>query len=227
MAEELIEKIVERKRKEAYLYDLLKREFKGRLISKVVYYDTPLGEKVIIYCANPRLVLGRANENVEKIINLCKKYLGFKNPNVEAIAVENPLLDPEIVADLISYRIEKFGTRAARRIMIDIAQKVIEAGARGIEIRITGKVIGEKSQTIRYQLGKIKKAGELNKIFRKAVAHAKLPSGVVGVQVRILPENVKISDNVRIKEISELSVDEIKNLDPEILEKLQKKLEKI
>lgn len=225
MVSENISKIIEHRRKETLLNFLIKKNFKGKLISKVVYYDTPLGEKVIIYCANPRFVFGRSNENLEKIENICKKELFFKNPQIEAIPVKNPFLDANIVADYIAFEIEKFGTKVARKKMIDVAEKVMESGAKGIEIRITGKVIGDRSQTIRYQVGNMKKSGEVNKHMSYAITYAKLPSGVIGIKVRILSDQVKVPDEIKVKDISELKPEELSNLEPEIAEKLYKLLQ--
>jgi len=223
MVTENLEKIIEHKKRETLLNLILKREFKGKLISKVIYFDTPLGEKVIIYCARPRLVLGKANENLEKIVEICKK-VGLKNPQVEAIAVENPLLDPNIVADLIAAKIEKLGTKAARKVAINTAEDVIKAGAIGVEIRLTGKLIGERSTTIRIQKGKIKKSGEVNKKIGVAISHAYLPQGVVGVKVRILPPNIRLPDDIRIKEYGEIDIEKLEKIDPSLVDLLNKKL---
>ncbi|GEM_PF-5056400 len=225
MVSENLKKIIEHKKKTLLLEYYLKRELKGKLISKVEYAETALGERVIIYCAKPRLVLGRNNENLEKIEFIAKNLVGLKNPKIDAVAVENPLLDAEIVADLIASQIERLGNSAARNIALKIMKKVLDAGALGIEVRITGKVIGDRSMSIRLQKGYIKKSGELNKLAKKAVRHAKLPSGVIGVQVRILRPDVTLYDRVTIKEVSEIQPEELEKIDPSLLEKFKKKFE--
>jgi len=222
MATENLRKIIEHKKRETLLNFILKREFKGKLISRIIYFDTPLGEKILIFCARPRLVLGKANENLEKILNICKR-IGFKNPQIEAVPVENPLLDANIVADLISSKIERQGARAARKIAMNISESVMKAGAIGIEIRITGKVIGERSSTIRIQKGKMKKSGEINKIFRTAISHAFLPQGSVGIKVKILPPNATLMDNIRIREYNELDLEKLEKIDPRLIDILNKK----
>ncbi|RIB35508.1 MAG: hypothetical protein BXU00_00130 [Candidatus Nanoclepta minutus] len=222
MATENLRKIIEHKKRETLLNFILKREFKGKLISRIIYFDTPLGEKILIFCARPRLVLGKANENLEKILNICKR-IGFKNPQIEAVPVENPLLDANIVADLIASKIERQGARAARKIAMNISESVMKAGAIGIEIRITGKVIGERSSTIRIQKGKMKKSGEINKIFGTAISHAFLPQGSVGVKVKILPPNATLMDNIRIKKYNELDLEKLEKIDPRIIDILNKK----
>ncbi|MEM0379245.1 MAG: hypothetical protein QXG71_00565 [Nanopusillaceae archaeon] len=223
MVTENINKIIEHKKREVLLNKILKTEFKGKFISRVTYIDTPLVEKIIIYCTKPRLVLGKANENLERIIKICKN-LGFKNPQIEAIPVENPLLDSEIIADLIASRIERFGTKAARKIAIKVAEDVMKAGAIGIEIRLTGKIIGERSSTVRIFKGNMKKSGEVNKIMNVAIAHAKLPQGVIGVEVRILHPKIEIPDNLKIKDYAEINLDNLENIDPNLINIINEKI---
>jgi len=225
MVSESIEKIIEWRKKETLLNILLKRYLRGKLVSKVEYFDTPLGEKVIIYCARPRLVLGRANERISEIISLLKEQLGFKNPQVEAIPVENPLLDANIVAEMIAIRIEKYGSRVIRKIIIKTAEQVMQAGAKGIEIKVSGKVIGERASSIRYSLGYMKKSGEINKKgVRKAVEVARLPQGIVGIQVRILPD-VRLPDEINIKNTYDINIEELEKIDSEIAKKFREIIE--
>ncbi len=226
MVTEAIRKIVEWKKKETLLNLFVKKYFRGKLVSKVEYFDTPLGEKVIIYCARPRLVLGRANERANELAKILKEQFGFKNPKIEAVPVENPLLDAEIVAELIAIRIEKYGSRAARRITSRVMRQVMEAGARGIEVRLSGKLMGDRATKIRAYMGKMKKSGEVNKeIVRKAKNEAYLPQGVIGVEVWILPPDVQLPDEVKIKEYSEINVEKLNQIDPEIAKKFQELLE--
>jgi small subunit ribosomal protein S3 len=222
MASKNIEELLKEQKIQAILDKTLKNRFKGKLISKVEYFKISMGTKVIIYCARPRLVLGRANENLDEIKKIVENIANVKDPNIEVVGVENPLLDSEIVADLIASQIERYGNRAIRRIMQRVMEQVMQAGALGIEVRVTGKIIGDRSSTIREQRGYIKKSGELNKIIGKSIRHAKLPSGVVGVQVRILKPTDKLPDRINIKDLSEIKPEELEKIDPSLLEKLAK-----
>ncbi|MGC9132851.1 MAG: KH domain-containing protein [Nanopusillaceae archaeon] len=222
MATKNIEEIVKEKRVEAVLDKVLKDKFKGKLISRVEYLKISMGTKVIIYCARPRLVLGKSNENMEKIKKIVEEITKSKDPIIEVVAVENPLLDSEIVADLIAAQIERYGNRAIRRIMQKVMDQVMQAGGLGIEVRVTGKVIGDRSSTIREQRGYIKKSGELNKIIGKSIRHAKLSSGVIGIQVRILKSGENLPDRIKIKDIAEINPEELEKIDPSLLEKISK-----
>ncbi|BBL45900.1 30S ribosomal protein S3 [Nanobdella aerobiophila] len=222
MAAKNIEGVIKEKKIEAILDREIKNALRGKLISRVHYLKVSMGDKVIIYCARPRLILGRSNENLAMIREIAKKIINTNDPIIEVLPVENPLLDSEIVADLIASQIERFGNRAARRIIQKIMEEVLNAGALGIEIRITGKVIGDRSSTIREQKGYIKKSGELNKITGKSIRYAKLTSGTIGIQVRILRSGELLPDRINIKDISEINPEELEKIDPSLLEKLAK-----
>jgi ribosomal protein S3 len=72
----------------------------------------------------------------------------------------------------------------------------------------------------------MKKSGEVNKeIVRKAKNEAYLPQGVIGVEVWILPPDVQLPDEVKIKEYSEINVEKLNQIDPEIAKKFQELLE--
>ncbi|MGC9079213.1 MAG: KH domain-containing protein [Nanopusillaceae archaeon] len=221
MASKNIEEVIKERKIEATLDRIIKNQFKGKLISRVEFLKVSMGTKVVIYCARPRLVLGAANENVEKIKKIVEKVAKVKDPIIEAVAVENPLLDSEIVADLIASQIERQNGKV-RAIMHRVIEEVMKAGALGIEVRITGKVIGERSSTIREQRGYIKKSGELNKMIGVSIRHAKLPSGVLGIQVRILRPVDKLPDRIKVKDLSEINPEQLEKIDPSLLEKLTK-----
>ena len=226
MVSEAIRKIVGWRKKETLIHLFVKKYLKGKLISRVEYYDTPLGERIIIYCARPRLALGRANERAQELAKILKDKFGLKNPQIEAVPVDNPLLDANIVAELIATRIERLGSKAARRIVARVIQQVMEAGARGVEIRLAGKIVGERATRIRFSAGNMKKSGEVNKEgVRRAVDIAVLPQGVIGVQVKILPGDVRLPDEVKIKEPYEVKVEELEKIDPELAKKFQELLE--
>jgi len=222
MVSEAIQKIVDWKKRETLVNLFIKKYLRGKLVSRVECFDTPLGEKIIIYCARPRIVLGKANERANELSNILKEKFGFKNPKIEAVAVSNPLLDAEIVAELIAIRIERYGSRAARRIVARIMKQVMEAGAKGIEVRLAGKIMGDRASKIRSFMGYMKKSGEINKEgVRKAKNEAYLPQGVIGIEVWILPDDIRLPDEIIVKEYTDIDIEKLNNLDPEIAKKFE------
>ncbi len=89
---------------------------------------------------------------------------------------------------------------------------VINAGALGIEILVTGKIPSSRSKRWRFYQGYLKKCGDIAIVgVRKAYAIANLKTGAVGIQVRIMPPDIKLPDTVTIIEESSAVVEEMKN----------------
>src|SRR3989344_9159852 len=107
--------------------------------SHTIMKKTPLGEKVIVYASRPGLVVGRRGANIKDLTKQLKKRFNLENPQIEISEVENIFLDPNIVAEKIVSSLERFGTTRFKGIGHKMMEKVMEAGARGVEIIISGK----------------------------------------------------------------------------------------
>jgi len=74
---------------------------------------------------------------------------------------------------------------------------VMSAGARGVEVLISGKVPSSRAKTWRFYMGYLKKSGDIAVSgVDTAYTSAKLKTGVIGVQVRIMPRTTKMPDEV-------------------------------
>lgn len=179
-----------------YIADTLRNV--GFSHSKV--HKTPLGEKVIIYASRPGLVVGRKGENIQKLTQSLKSRFKLENPQIEIIEVEYPNLDAFIVAEKISSSLERFGLSKFKGIGHKAMFDVMNAGARGIEILISGKIPSARAKRWRFYQGYLKKSGDVAITgIRKAYAQAHLKTGVVGIQVRIMPPDLKMPDTVTPK----------------------------
>jgi small subunit ribosomal protein S3 len=77
----------------------------------------------------------------------------------------------------------------------------MEAGARGVEIIISGRIAGERSRSERFYKGYLSKAGEpAEKLVSHGYAAAKLKPGIAGVKVNIMPPDVPLPDEIKVKE---------------------------
>lgn len=169
--------------------------------SRIEIKRTPLGEKIIVYTTRPGLIVGRKGENIKRLTAVLKKRFKMENPQIEIGEVENPLLDAGSVADQIVYTLEKFGTRKFKFVGYNTIHKIIEAGALGAEIVISGKVPGARAKSWRFSAGYLKKSGDIaDNYLSKSTVVAQLKSGSVGVKVTILPPDVKLPDHIKIKE---------------------------
>jgi len=145
---------------------------------------TPLGEKIVIYTSRPGLIVGRKGQNIKKLTKTLKKKFNLEDPQIEISEVENIHLDPQIVAEKIANSLERYGTARFKGIGHKVISEVMNAGAAGIEIVISGKIPSARAKRWRFNYGYLKKCGNIAKEgVRKAYSEAQLKSGTVGVQI--------------------------------------------
>lgn len=193
----------------------------GHSHTKVV--RTPLGEKIIIFASRPGLIVGRKGENIKKLTNTLKKKFDFENPEIEISEVENPNLDAQIVAERIASTMERFGIQKFKAIGHKTMQDVMNAGALGIEIVISGKVPSARATSWRFYKGYLKKSGDLAlTAIRRAQATAFMKIGCVGIKVSIMPPDIKSPDKVKVLK----DVDKKEEKKPEVKAESKSKEEK-
>ncbi|MDN5327981.1 MAG: small subunit ribosomal protein [Candidatus Woesearchaeota archaeon] len=181
--------------------DYIFSEFKQGSILEVEIKRTPLGEKIVIKSSRPGIIVGRKGRNIGSLSEKLKEMFGLENPEIEVIEVENPYLDPRILAEDIALRLERYGPNVFKSAMHKTIEKIMHAGARGAEIIISGKVPGARAKTWRVSKGHLKKSGyPAQYLVKEAKTYATLKVGKVGVTVRILPPDAVLPDDVKINE---------------------------
>lgn len=173
--------------------------------SHTVMKKTPLGEKIIIYASRPGLVVGRQGGNIKDLTKQLKKEFNLENPQIEIQEVENIFLDAEIVAEKIASSLERFGTNRFKGVGHKMMEKVLEAGALGIEIIMSGKIPGARARSWRFYQGYLKKCGDMAIMgVRKSCKTALLKTGMIGIRVRIMPPELKEKEEIKLKKEEEI-----------------------
>jgi len=201
--------------KEVEIEKFIRTRFPYGDYSKAELQRTPLGIKIIIYTNKPGRIIGRGGKNIKEMTDMIKEKFGFENPQIDVKAVRNPNLDPRIVAKQIAsalergYNYKKIGNLAMKRVM--------ESGAIGVEIIISGRLGGGggKSMTGKFIDGYLKRCGQPAKdLVDYGFEEANTRPGKIGVKVSIMREFVDISGEKR------------KTLEPEEEAKPEKEEEK-
>ncbi len=192
-------KFIAERLKEYQIQEFISQTLKNVGHSHTKLIRTPLGEKVVIYASRPGLVVGRKGENIKKLTNTLKKKFNLENPQIEISEVENPNLDAQIVAERIASTMERFGIQKFKAIGHKTMQDVMNAGALGIEILISGKVPSARAKTWRFNSGYLKKCGNIAvEGVKRAKAVTILKTGEIGVQVAIMPPTIKLPDAIKV-----------------------------
>ncbi len=197
-------KIVNQKVKEFQVHEFISKYFRNAGVANSKLQRTPLGEKIIINAARPGIIVGRKGENIRKLTELLKKTFKFDNPQIEINEVEEVNLDAKIVAEKIAMTLERFGTTKFKGVGHKVMADVMGAGARGVEIILSGKIPSARAKRWRFYQGYLKKCGDiaLTKV-KKANVSAQLKTGIIGVQVRIMPPEIRLPDSISIGEQQE------------------------
>jgi len=189
--------------KKAEIDSYLAAELKKAGYSKVEMTKTPLGMRVVIYAAKPGMVIGRRGQSIRDLTQVFEQTFGMENPQVSVAAIENPDLDPMVVGSQITTALQR-GIHF-RRAAYWALQRVMGAGALGVEITIRGKLTTERARYERYKDGYLPSVGDpVLKQVKRAVVEVQLKQGLFGVGVRILPPGAKFPDRAEIKTRGEL-----------------------
>lgn len=135
---------------------------------------------------------------------MLKDYFKLENPQIEISEVTNVNLNPEIVAERIANSLERFGLSRFKGVGHKTMSDVMDAGALGIEILISGKVPSSRAKRWRFYKGYLKKCGQvaIDGVL-KSYRVAQVKTGTVGITVKIMPPDVSLPDQVKPIEITE------------------------
>ena len=184
-----------RTRIDEYLETKLERAGYGGMDIQV----TPVGTMVIVYAEKPGMVIGRGGKTVRSITKTLQNNFDLENPQVEVKEVKVPELNPRIMAHKCVSMLQR--GMQFRRVAYANIRRIMNAGAQGVEITISGKIRGSRSACAKFNDGYIKKCGEPStKHVKEGFATVTLKPGVLGIYVRIMPPEVILPDNVEISE---------------------------
>ena len=214
----MIEKnILSQKMKEFKIQEFIAGKFMKTGYSHTTIQKTPLGDKITIYTTRPGLVVGRKGENIKKLTDVLKNKYKLENPQIEIGEVENPFLDAQSIAEKIAYSLEKFGSKSFKSIGYKTLQSIIDAGALGAEIIISGKIPSARSRSWRFIDGYLKKCGYVSdtQVIRgESTAHLK--AGAIGITVSIMPRTVNLPDRIIFKNPEQMQESEKTKLENEV-----------
>lgn len=193
-------KTVNFKKEEFTIREYIKSNLGKGKVSRVRIEYTPVGEKIVVATNKPGLVIGRKGENIEKLTNVLKKRFKLENPHVEIEEIVKAELDAQLMADEIALGLERFGPLKFKVIAYRTLQKIMDAGALGVEIRLNGKLPSSRAKPWRFAQGYLKKTGDSAKVVDKAQARAETKPGTVGVNVSILRPDVHLHDRINLDE---------------------------
>ncbi len=182
--------------KEAQIDEFIRTKFPLGDYSKIEIKRTPLGIKIIIYTNKPGRIIGKGGKNINDMTEAIKKEFNLDNPQLDVKVISRPNLDPRIVAKQITsalekgYNYKKIGNLTLKRIM--------DSGAIGAQIIISGKLGGGKGVSGKFQEGYLKHCGEPAKtLVDYGFEEALVRLSKIGVKVKIMKQFQDITGQIR------------------------------
>ena len=166
------------------LNDFLREEIKESGFHRVEISKTPSGTKITLFVTRPGIVIGRKGVGIKQLTEKVESDFGFKNPQISVEEIPKAELSPSVMCNRLASHIER-GT-AFRRATMWTLNQIMEAGAMGVQITISGKLRGDRSAFEKHTQGILPRAGNYAKdIVSEDVTHVRVAMGMIGIKIRI------------------------------------------
>ncbi len=166
------------------LKDYLREAIKDAGFSHAEISKTPTGTRVALHVTRPGIVIGRKGSGIRELTEKLATNFGLKNPQISVNEIEKPELSPSVMCNRMASHLER-GT-AFRRATMWTLKQIMEGGAMGVQITISGKLRGDRSAFEKHTAGVLPRAGHhAEVIVAEDIAHVTTAMGLIGIRIRI------------------------------------------
>ena len=166
------------------LKDYLREAIKDAGFSHAEISKTPVGTRVALHVTRPGIVIGRKGSGIRALTDKLASDFGLKNPQISVVEIEKPELAPSVMCNRMASHLER-GT-AFRRATMWTLKQIMEGGAMGVQITISGKLRGDRSAFEKHTQGILPRAGHHAEIVvDEDIAHVQTAMGLIGIRIRI------------------------------------------
>jgi small subunit ribosomal protein S3 len=159
---------------------LIMRELTRASISRIELERSANKVDVKLHTAKPGIVIGKQGANVERLRNMLEKELK-KKVHLSIEEIKTPETDARLIAESIA---EQIARRVSyRRAMKHAVQQAMRRGAKGVKIRLSGRLGGaEMSRSVTEMDGRVP-LQTLRADIDYGMVHAHTTYGRIGVKV--------------------------------------------
>jgi small subunit ribosomal protein S3 len=162
--------------------ELVHRELPRAGISRIEIQRAVNRVDVTIHTAKPGVVIGKQGANVERLRQLLESRIG-KKVHLNIQEIRKPELDARLVAESIAEQITR--RVSYRRAMKHAAAATMRAGAKGVKIRVKGRLGGAEMKRMVWEIVGRVPLNTIRANIDYAVVHAPTIYGQIGVKVWI------------------------------------------
>ena len=188
---------------------LIMRELTRAGISKVEIERAANKVDVTLYTSKPGIVIGKQGANVERLRQLIEREIG-KKVHLKIEEIKIPETDARLIAESIAEQISR--RVAYRRAMKHAVQQAMRRGAKGIKIRLSGRLGGaEMSRSVEEKDGRVP-LHTLRADIDFGVVHAHTTYGRIGVKVwvyhgEVIPQRRQTPEQALAADLAALPAD--------------------
>ena len=176
------ELLVEDQKIRTYLDRRLNRTPPNAAVSDIHIERTREELKIIIRTARPGLVIGPKGAEVDRMTEELQ-YMTGRKVGISIIEIKNPDMDAQLVAESVAEQLKK--RMSFRRAVKNRTEQVMQAGAKGVRIVISGRLGGaEMSRVLDVRLGALP-LSTLQANVDYGFAESNTTYGVIGVKAWI------------------------------------------
>ena len=192
----------------ALVHEYLSKELSRAGYGGMTMNRTPMGIQITVYAEKPGMVIGKGGKLIRKLTRDLDRNFRLDNPQIDVQDVGKAELNAQVVANRLASSLErgwyfrKAGQTTLRRVM--------ESGALGCEIILSGKLTGPRSRVEKFLAGYVKHSGKPSQeIVDHGYSVAVKKLGTIGCQVRIVPPDAIPPDRFEIVPPSKEEAEEL------------------
>ncbi|KAI7696032.1 40S ribosomal protein S3 [Sarcoptes scabiei] len=190
----------------AELDEFLRRELAEDGYSGLEVHTLASKTRIIILATRTQSVLGEKGRRIRELTSLVQKRFNFDEDKLFALKIADRGLCA--IAQCESLRYKLIGGLAVRRACYGVLRFIMESGAKGCEVVVSGKLRGQRAKSMKFVDGWMIHSGQpKNDYVDVAVRHVLLRQGVLGIRVKIMLDHdvtgkkgpkIPLPDNVEI-----------------------------
>ncbi|KAL1917633.1 40S ribosomal protein uS3 [Calcarisporiella thermophila] len=171
----------------AELNEFFQRELAEEGYSGVEVRVTPARTEIIIRATHTQQVLGEKGRRIRELTALVQKRFRFPENTVELYAEKVSNRGLCAVAQCESLKYKLLQGLAVRRACYGVVRFIMESGAKGCEVVVSGKLRAARAKSMKFVDGFMIHSGQPIKDYVDvAIRHVLLRQGVLGLKVKIM-----------------------------------------
>merc|ERR1711992_405023 len=169
------------------LNEFFTRELAEDGYSGVEVRVTPTRTEITIMATRTQNVLGEKGRRIRELTSVVQRRFNYPEGTVELYAEKVATRGLCAIAQAESLRYKLIGGLAVRRACYGVLRFIMESGAKGCEVVVSGKLRGQRAKAMKFVDGLMIHSGDpVNEYVDMACRHVLLRQGVLGIKVKIM-----------------------------------------